>query len=140
MSGGSYDYAYAKINYLADQIENNHDPRLTRPTGCEPVSEPQVYSKERKEWLTGAEAQAIIDAADAERKWFVRLLRLVSAAAHDIEWVDSSDYGPGDEVEAIRAIRKILVREERDSIVAASHRASADLAERAALALTSPSP
>ena len=38
-----------------------------------------------------------------ERKAFAKHLELVAKALHDIEWVDSSDYGPGDENEAIRA-------------------------------------
>ena len=38
-----------------------------------------------------------------ERKAFAKHLELVVKALHDIEWVDSSDYGPGDEVAAIRA-------------------------------------
>jgi len=39
----------------------------------------------------------------SERKAFAKHLKLVAKALHDIEWVDSSDYGPGDEVAAIRA-------------------------------------
>jgi hypothetical protein len=31
-------------------------------------------------------------------------MTLISKAMHDIEWVDSSDYGPGDEIEAIEAV------------------------------------
>lgn len=38
-----------------------------------------------------------------ERKAFARHLKLVAKALHDIEWVDSADYGPGDENAAIRA-------------------------------------
>ena len=37
------------------------------------------------------------------RKAFRRHLILVAEALHDIEWVDSGDYGPGDEDAAIRA-------------------------------------
>ncbi len=37
------------------------------------------------------------------RKAFAKHLELVCKALHDIEWVDSADYGPGDEDEAIRA-------------------------------------
>ncbi len=37
------------------------------------------------------------------REAFQKLLKLVSKAMHDIEWVDSSDYGRGDENEAIDA-------------------------------------
>ena len=38
-----------------------------------------------------------------ERKAFSALLKKVAKALHDIEWVDSGDYGPGDDSEAIRA-------------------------------------
>lgn len=37
-----------------------------------------------------------------ERVAFAKHLAKVVKALHDIEWVDSSDYGPGDENEAIR--------------------------------------
>ncbi len=38
-----------------------------------------------------------------ERRAFAKHLELVVKALHDIEWVDSGDYGPGDETAAIRA-------------------------------------
>ena len=38
-----------------------------------------------------------------ERKAFRFHLEKVAQALHDIEWVDSGDYGPGDEEAAIRA-------------------------------------
>ena len=38
-----------------------------------------------------------------ERRAFAQHLKLVAKALHDIEWVDSGDFGPGDENEAIRA-------------------------------------
>lgn len=38
-----------------------------------------------------------------ERRAFLAHLQLVAKALHDIEWVDSCDYGPGDENAAIRA-------------------------------------
>lgn len=38
-----------------------------------------------------------------ERKAFAKHLKLVAKALHDIEWVDSGDYGPGDDTEAIRS-------------------------------------
>lgn len=38
-----------------------------------------------------------------ERRAFKDHLVKVAKALHDIEWVDSGDYGPGDENEAIRA-------------------------------------
>lgn len=36
-------------------------------------------------------------------KAFVAHLKKVSKALHDLEWVYSADYGPGDEEEAIKA-------------------------------------
>jgi len=36
------------------------------------------------------------------RKAFARKLQLFAKAMHDIEWVDSYDYGPGDDEKAIR--------------------------------------
>lgn len=38
------------------------------------------------------------------RRAFRAHLQLVAKALHDIEWVDSCDYGKGDEEEAIRAV------------------------------------
>lgn len=38
-----------------------------------------------------------------ERRAFKKHLGLVARALHDIEWVESGDYGPGDDTEAIRA-------------------------------------
>ena len=38
-----------------------------------------------------------------ERRAFARHVLLVAKALHDIEWVDSGDYGPGDDTDAIRA-------------------------------------
>ena len=66
MSGGSYQYAYARL-------ENDF-----------------LYDFERR-------------ADTPERKAFLTLLRKVVKAMQDIEWVDSGDYGPGDENSAIRA-------------------------------------
>lgn len=37
------------------------------------------------------------------RRAFAEHLKLVAKALHDIEWVDSGDYGGGDDVDAIRA-------------------------------------
>ena len=65
MSGGSYDYAYLKIEDLAHNIK----ARASTP----------------------------------ERSAFVDHLFKIAKAAHDIEWVDSGDCGPGDENQAIRA-------------------------------------
>lgn len=38
------------------------------------------------------------------RRAFAKHLSLVAEAAHEIEWVDSSDKSPGDEDAAIRAV------------------------------------
>lgn len=38
-----------------------------------------------------------------ERFAFAKHLKLVAKALHDIEWVDSGDYGPGRDTDAIRA-------------------------------------
>ena len=46
---------------------------------------------------------ATFPARTVERMAFAKHLKLVAKALHDIEWVDSGDYGPGDESEAIRA-------------------------------------
>jgi hypothetical protein len=43
-----------------------------------------------------------------KRAAFVKLLELVSEAAHDIEWVDSGDYGKGDENKALDAVFSFL--------------------------------
>lgn len=64
MSGGSYDYAYHKIEDLASEIKSR--------------------------------------AQTPERKAFAAHLEKIAKAAHDIEWVDSGDYGPGDEKKSIR--------------------------------------
>lgn len=63
MSGGSMDYAFARVRTARELFE--HDT--------------------------------------LERKAFADHLDKVAKALHDIEWVDSGDYGPGDENEAIRA-------------------------------------
>lgn len=46
-----------------------------------------------------------------EREAFAAHLRLVAQALHDIEWVDSGDFGPGDENAAIRACLDEPLRE-----------------------------
>lgn len=49
-----------------------------------------------------------VESAEFERNTplrtrFAEHLKLVGKALHDIEWVDSGDYGPGDEDDAIEA-------------------------------------
>jgi len=80
MSGGSYDYAYHRVNDVADTVEVR---------------------------LVEAERDPSSNAL-AERRWFVEHLRLVAKAMRDVELVDSSDYSPGDELEAIAKLRAHL--------------------------------
>lgn len=47
--------------------------------------------------------QADFECNTPERVEFAAHLELVAKALHDIEWVDSGDYGPGDETAAILA-------------------------------------
>lgn len=67
MSGGSYQYAYSRLenDFLYDFSKQANTP---------------------------------------ERKAFLAHIEKVIKAMHDIEWVDSGDYGPGDENDAIRAV------------------------------------
>ena len=48
-------------------------------------------------------AQELFEHDTPERKAFADHLDKVAKALHDIEWVESGDYEPGDENEAIRA-------------------------------------
>jgi len=45
---------------------------------------------------------------DPRRASFAKLLLLIKKAAHDIEWVDSFDYGKGDEHQAIDEVFSFL--------------------------------
>jgi hypothetical protein len=47
-------------------------------------------------------------ATDPRRAAFAKLLDLVGEAMGDIEWVDSSDYGPGDDHKSIDAVFAFL--------------------------------
>jgi hypothetical protein len=58
------------------------------------------YLYSRLEW------EADFEQNTPERKAFAEHLKLVAKALHDIEWVDSCDYGPGDENAAILACLK----------------------------------
>jgi len=64
VSGGSWDYAYAKIEPIAEKLLEQNDPR---------------------------------------RRALGNLLMQIKHALHDIEWVDSGDYGSGDDFAAITA-------------------------------------
>lgn len=105
MSGGRYYCAYQHISRLADDIEEELQRTLAEPS---PLA--RVWSRERRAWLEGEAAAAVLRSVDVERAWLVQVLRAVARAAHDVEWVDSGDYGPGDEVESIRAVRALLER------------------------------
>ena len=105
MSGGRYYCAYRHIDSLADELEEALDR-----TPAEPSPRARVWAQERRAWIEGEEAAAVLRSVDAERVWLVTVLRAVARAAHDVEWVDSGDYGPGDEVESIRAVRAVLER------------------------------
>ena len=76
MSGGSYDYAYRKVNHFVEELRE----RIER------------------------ERRAGVEGAHDLRERFAVHLEKVAKAIHDIEWVDSCDYGPGDEVAAILAV------------------------------------
>ena len=45
---------------------------------------------------------------DPRRASFSKLLKLISVAMHDIEWVDSCDYSQGDDHKAIDAVFSFL--------------------------------
>lgn len=49
------------------------------------------------------EANATFEQNTNERRAFAKHLERICQALHDIEWVDSGDYSPGDENDAIRA-------------------------------------
>lgn len=66
MSGGSYEYAYRRVEDMAGEIRDRNPSAL--------------------------------------RRAFAAHLDLVAKAMHDVEWVDSCDYGKGAEEAAIRAV------------------------------------
>lgn len=102
MSGGSYNYAYHYVDSMADGMDDLYrrtlDPRQRR------IPSFQVYDSANKRWLTEEESAPILAKVDATRAWFAKHLRLVAKAMRAVEWVDSSDYGPGDEVGPIEAV------------------------------------
>ena len=55
------------------------------------------------DYLYSKVEQASFNETTPERAAFSQHLTRVAKALHDIEWVDSGDYGPGDENEAIMA-------------------------------------
>lgn len=73
MSGGSHDYAYNKLEDIAESFD---------------VVEPSYKG---------------------ERKKVAKILRLMSKICHDIEWIDSGDYGDEDWVKVIEMLDKITL-------------------------------
>lgn len=57
---------------------------------------------------------------DPKRIAFKKLMFLVSKACHDIEWVDSGDYGVGDERASIDAVFSFLVSDNTKIMKAAA--------------------
>ena len=106
MSGGSYNYLYHRIEDMADSMELIH--RTDQNDLDAGRLEAEVYDRTKRAYIRGEEAVAVLRSVASEREWFIGLLRMVAKAAHDIEWVDSSDYRPGDEVAAIRACRAYI--------------------------------
>lgn len=53
-------------------------------------------------------AENLRNNGNPRREAFRKIVALVAKAAYDIEWVDSSDYGPGDENAAIDALLSAL--------------------------------
>lgn len=66
-------------------------------------------------------------ATTALHRAFAAHLVAVGKALHDLEWVWSCDYGPGDEVEAIRAV--VAPSAELDCATAHALAAAAELRE-----------
>jgi hypothetical protein len=107
VSGGSYDYLYRRVRDAADKIRRDNEDVDRRPL------DPDTYririydpvTREDREY-TGRDALAIYEQIATHRLWLAEHLELVATALHDLEWVDSSDYGPGDEVAAIRRLAR----------------------------------
>lgn len=76
MSGGSHDYAYSKLEEIADSfyVEPEKDSHLK----C--------------------------------RRKVADILRLMSKICHDIEWIDSGDYGEDDWDEVEKMLDKITLK------------------------------
>lgn len=95
MSGGSWDYFYGRLEYVASRLQCE----------CDPL-----------------------------REAFGSHLQQCAKALHDIEWVDSGDYSPGDEVKAIKAVlgtdgHALVLSEARKQAEAALEQLKAALAD-----------
>jgi hypothetical protein len=76
MSGGSHDYAYQKLNDIADSF----------------------YTKPRQDEHLEA------------RKKVAKILNLMSEICHDIEWIDSCDYGEDDWKKVEELLGEIIIK------------------------------
>jgi hypothetical protein len=74
MSGGSWDFLYSKVADAADRLIDEDDLE---------------------------DSENITPEAKLLREKFGQHLRLVAEALHDIEWVDSGDCSPGEEIDSI---------------------------------------
>lgn len=98
MSGGHYDHAYHHVVDMAETMARE-DARADVEVGG------RVYDSTTRTLLTVEESAPILARVAAERAWFAGLLHVVADAMRAVEWVDSCDCGPGDEVKAIDAVR-----------------------------------
>ncbi len=110
MSGGSYDYFCSKVSDFIQQLKDNEEfyERDSKWENDHYPTVPRVWNREAKVWIEGEEAEKIIAQAHLERRWFMELLEHVATVAHDIEWVDSGDYGPGDEVFSLAKLKEFI--------------------------------
>jgi hypothetical protein len=76
MSGGHYDYAYGRIQDLAAAIKSD-------------CAKYEKAGADRHGWEYEAMPSDIL----AHMAWVAEQLELLAQAAHDIEWLMSSDYG-----------------------------------------------
>lgn len=81
-------------------------------------------SGRRMDYLYSRVEYAEFEKNTPERVAFAEHLKKVAKALHDIEWVDSSDYGPGDENEAIMTC---ITKDELTESLLETH---AEIAER----------
>src|ERR1700751_6161834 len=90
MSGGSLEYLSSKINSAIEEIKLFYFVRKS-----------DVYS-DYQELTPYFKRCKYSDKSIKELKEFLKHLKKISQALHDIEWVMDCDKGPGDEMKAIR--------------------------------------
>ena len=102
MSGGSYDYAYCRVNDMAHTIL----ARLDAPPEPGEPEPGQWYLHDQRRWVDfqDPEAVAVRTKIAVFRRAFATHLLLVSDAMRAVEWVDSGDSSEGAEVAAIEAV------------------------------------